>query len=122
MVRELGHKNELFTPIRYFFGNDEAYPLQNYHGCPEFEISNRESYTAANPRDLPMLTFHSNLEMEELAPIPNSHTLNYQELHPQLEDWAIFRSLPNLLFWDKKLLDIFKMCNSTIHRTPNFLE
>ena len=69
-----------------------------------------------------MLTFHSNLEMEELAPMNNEHTLDYQKLHPELEDWAIFRSLPNLLFWDKRLLDIFKLCNSSIHRTPKFLE
>ena len=123
-VAQKKHKNELFAPIDYYFGfgQEEVYPLQKYGGNPEFEITNRESYTTANPRDLPLMTFHSNLEMEELAPINNEHTIDYQKLHPELEDWAIFRSLPNLLFWDRKLLDIYKLCNTSLHRTPKFLE
>ena len=33
---------------------------------------------------------------DELLPMPNDHTLNYTELHYELERWSLFRALPLL--------------------------
>jgi hypothetical protein len=77
MVRDNEGNNEILSPSKYFFGNDEAYPLQNYTGNPEFEMFNREAFSASDPKEYPELTFMTNLPLNELAPIQNEYGLDY---------------------------------------------
>jgi len=38
--------------------------------------------------------------VNELPPIPSEHSLRYQEVHPEWEQWAVFRSLPDAMRFD----------------------
>jgi hypothetical protein len=38
--------------------------------------------------------------VNELHPLPSEYTYNYQEFHPELERWAIFRGLPMMMQYD----------------------
>jgi len=87
----------------YFERTDDYYPMQNYKGQPEFEMFNRMNFNVADQKDLPQLTFMSNIGVDELAPQHNDNTMDYQALHPELERWAIFRSLPTIMNYDRDL-------------------
>jgi hypothetical protein len=98
MVSDTDGKNELKRPVdAYFERSTEFFPMQNYTGQPEFEMFNRLNFNVANQADLPQLTFMSNIGVDELAPQHNDNTLDYQKFHPELERWAIFRSLPAIM-------------------------
>lgn len=77
MVRDADSMNEIKSPSMYYFDNDEMYPMQNYHGQPEFEMFNRESFNVADTNELPQLTFMSNTWVNELPPQHNDNTLDY---------------------------------------------
>jgi hypothetical protein len=46
--------------------------------------------------------------VNELHPVPTKYTNNYQELHPELERWTIFRGLPMMMKYDQALSQFFK--------------
>lgn len=85
--------------IADFLEANEAYPGQeyqeNYKGVPEFDIAEIENYNASEGK-MPFMRFHSHLKRDEVLPIPDQHTLNYQNLHWELERWTLFNQLPNL--------------------------
>jgi hypothetical protein len=101
MVQDGTALNEFLQPMPAMLEADDKYPMQGYTGQPEFELYERESYNVANDKDLPQLTYTSNTGVNELMPQHNDNTLDYQKLHPELERWAIFRSLPPLLNYEK---------------------
>lgn len=104
MVHDVDGKNEMKLAVgAYLEKNEDLYPMQNYKGQPEFEMYNRENYNVQTQDDLPQITFMSNITTDELAPQHNDNTLDYQKLHPELERWAIFRSLPQLMEYDRAL-------------------
>lgn len=90
--------------INDFLEANEAYPGQeyqeNYKGVPEFDIAEFENYNSASGR-LPFLRFHTHLKRDEVLPLPDQHTLNYQNIHWELERWTLFNQLPNLYKFDK---------------------
>ena len=97
MVRDMSENTEQKTPINYFLEEDEIYPLETYDGQPEFSIFERERYNVENDDELPSVTVSTNLAPNELAPVPSEHTLNYQQVHWELERWTIFRGLPLMM-------------------------
>ena len=85
MVRDMTENNELKTPYNYMVEEDEIYPCANFTGQPEFSVFERERYNVENDEELPSVTFTTNIGPNELAPLPSEHTLNYQEVHWELE-------------------------------------
>jgi hypothetical protein len=68
--------------------------------------------------DMPQMTFLSNTSLNELTPQHNDNTLEFQKLHPELERWAIFRSLPALLNYDKKIGELLKNIQTGLVTPP----
>ncbi len=82
----------------------------------------RENYNVSTTEELPQLTFMSNLAMNELAPQHNDNTMQYQDYHPELERWAIFRSLPAIINYDKQLGDLLKNYHLGQITVPKYTE
>ena len=97
------------------------YPMHKYDGLPEFELFNRENFNVQRDEDLPTITFMSNTRLNELAPQPSETPLEYQEYHPFLEDWAVFRLLPQVMHYDKKMNEFFKGINAGTYRIPDYI-
>jgi len=60
----------------------------------------------------------SNTGLNELAPQHNDNTLNYQNFHYELERWAIFRSLPQLMNYDRSMNELLKGMASGAVKVP----
>lgn len=75
----------------------------SYKGTPEFSLLNREEYNVEDDDLLPTLALTTNMDVNELRPLPSEHTLNYQHFHPELERWAIFRGLPMMMKYDQAM-------------------
>ena len=94
--------------IVHFQNDEELFPLMSYQGQPEFALFDREQYNVEEDDQLPCLSLTTNMGVNELHPLPSEFTYNYQEFHPELEKWAIFRGLPMMMQYDRSLLQFFK--------------
>jgi len=94
MTRDDTSSNEVKTPTTYFFEQDELYPMQNYDGAAEFELFDRDSFNVADSTEIPKVIFMSSTALNELAPQQSESTMSYHLYQPEIEKWAIFRSLP----------------------------
>jgi hypothetical protein len=121
MVRDMSENTEQKTPINYFLEEDEIYPLASYNGQPEFSIFERERYNVENDDELPSVTMSTNMGPNELAPLPSEHTLNYQQVHWELERWTVFRGLPQMMHYDQTMLNFFKGLRQGTLRVPDFV-
>ena len=54
------------------------------------------------------MSITTNLEVGELPPLPSEFTFNYQEFHPELEKWTVFRAMPMLMKYDRSVLNFGK--------------
>lgn len=121
MVSDTDGKNEVKNLIdSYFEKSEDLFTMENYKGQPEFEMFNRANYNVADQADLPQLTFMTNISKDELAPQHNDNTLDYQALHPELERWAIFRSLPQLMTYDRELGNLLLNMAIGAHKVPQY--
>jgi hypothetical protein len=100
MQKDESTRDETKNLITYMNDNQDFYSCANYSGAPEFDIFNRDLYNVENDDDLPSITLTTNMGVNELPPLPSEHTLNYQEFHPDLEKWTIFRGLPMMMKYD----------------------
>lgn len=121
MVRDLSENNEQKTPMNYFQEEDEIYPLATYQGQPEFSLIERERYNVENDEELPSVSVSTNLAVNELPPQPSEHTINYQEVHYELERWTIFRALPMMMHYDQVMVNFFKGLRNGTLRVPDFM-
>lgn len=121
VVRDQSDNIEHKNMINWFQNDEELYPLQNYHGIPEFAIFDREQYNVEDDDQLPELALTSNMGVNELHPLPTKYTNNYQELHPELERWTIFRGLPMMMKYDQALSQFFKGIQQGTLRIPDFV-
>ena len=87
--------------IAGFLSQNHLYEMEGYEGIAEFDVANFDQYQ--NTGRLPFLRFSSHIAKDELLPIPEKHTLDYSELHWELERWTLFKSLPNLINFDKNM-------------------
>jgi hypothetical protein len=60
--------------------------------------------------------------VDELYPQHNENTLNYQLLHPELERWALFRSLPPLLKYEKALTQTMQDIENGLKVVPKYTQ
>lgn len=116
------YSNEIKDEMEYFYEADEMYLGANFERPPEWEISTRSSYTVSNEEDLGATTFTSLLEIHELAPQTMENVLNYNHYHTQQEPWAIFRSLPLLVRYDKLTVEWFKGLQNGTLFIPQFMK
>jgi hypothetical protein len=121
MVRDMSENTEQKTPLSYFVEEDELYPLASYQGQPEFSVFERERYHVENDDELPSVSLSTNLAPNELPPMPNEHTLNYQEVHYELERWSIFRGLPMMMKFDQVMVNYLKGLRQGTIRVPDFM-
>lgn len=121
MVRDMSENIEQKTPLNYFVEEDEIYPMSNYSGQPEYAIFERDKYNVENDDELPSVSMSSNLAVNELPPLPSEHTLNYQEVHYELERWTIFRGLPMLMQYDQAMNNFFNGVRQGTLRVPDFM-
>lgn len=92
--------------------------MQTYEGQPEFELLNRANFNVEDDSEMPQITYLSNTQLNELAPQQNEKFFKYQEYQPLIEDWAIFRQLPQIMRFDKIMNDQFKgVANGTVRVT-----
>jgi|LakMenEpi03Aug12_release.lakeMendotaPanAssembly.Ray.scaffolds.fasta_scaffold110751_1 hypothetical protein len=99
----------------HFFEADEPYPMSNVKTQPEWEIFDRDNFNVTNQDDLPAVTFTSMMDENELAPQTTDNVINYWHYHAEQEPWAIFRALPELVKYDKAMIEMFKgMQNGTL--------
>lgn len=88
---------------------------------PEFDVAEFENYNAASGR-LPFLRFHSHLKRDEMLPLPEQHTLNYQALHWELERWTLFNQLPNLYKFDQSVRSLVSQMAAGTVTVPDYLK
>ena len=121
MTKDETEKTENKTMITYFLSEDELYPLQKYDGQPEFSIFDKSQYNVKFEEEMPALTFHTNIGVNDLLPVPPEFTLVYQDVHWELEKWSIFRTLPLMMKYDQVMRNFFKgMANGTL-KMPDFV-
>jgi hypothetical protein len=63
----------------------------------------------------------TNLGVNELPALPSEFTLNYQDVHYELERWTIFRGLPMLMHYDQAMNNFFKGLRQGTLRVPDFM-
>ena len=68
-------------------------------------LQQKENFKRKEGENGPYVNFMSNLGPRELSPISPDAPLMYQDLHYNLESWSVFRLLPQLLHWEKAMLD-----------------
>jgi hypothetical protein len=93
-----------------WMNRDEMYPMEDYrndNGIAEFDIADYSKYEISAGK-MPFLRFHSQTRAEEILPFPDEHTLDYSEIHWQLERWSLFQTLPNLMKFDKNAMTLLK--------------
>ena len=90
----------------YFFSADEKFSkLEDFDCRPEFMLQQKENFKRKEGENGPEVNFMSNMGPRELSPISPDAPLMYQDLHYNLESWQIFRLLPQLLHWEKGIID-----------------
>ena len=94
--------------------------MEGYDGIPEFDISDRTKWDMSRGEKLPFLRFHSHIAEDELLPIPDEHTLNYQQVHWELERWSIFKALPTLINWDRNVHSMIDQIKNGHIKAPDF--
>lgn len=67
-----------------------------------------DQFTSKNEDDKLSLTYSTNSRVHDLPPMPAEHTDMHYNFQYQQERWAIFRSLPLLMKYDKTMLDYMK--------------
>jgi len=75
--------------------------MQGYRGAAEFDLVDRNKYDLKLPGQLPHVRFSSHIGAEELLPFPDTHTLDHNKIHWELERWTLFTALPKLMEFDK---------------------
>ena len=89
----------------YFFGSDEKFnKLEDFDGRPEFMLQHKENFKRKEHERVEV-NFLSNQGPKELSPISPDMPMMYQDIHYNLESWTIFRLLPQLLHWEKGMID-----------------
>ena len=121
-VRDTSERTEVHHMASHFLVTDELYPLQHYVGSPEFAILERDKYNVEKDEDLPAVAVSSNMKPDELPPMPYDHTYNYQEFHPELEKWALFRAFPMLKKYDNAMVHFFKQLSQGTLFVPDVLK
>ena len=59
---------------------------------------------------------------DELLPLPNDHTMRYQELNFELERYSLFRALPLLVQSDRQIMDLVHKIQNGLIQVPNFIK
>lgn len=69
---------------------------------------------------MPDIEITSNIGPNELGPIQPNAPLMYQKLHRDLENWSIYRLLPQLIQFDRALNSHLTNVQKGLTRVPDF--
>ena len=116
-----------FTPtigkslMDYYYEQDELYPMQNLEPeiLPQFAIYNKDLYRDVDG-NVPDLAFTSVMGVDELGPLPPDAPQMYQRLHENLENWSIFRLMPQMLAYDKAMTDHLRNTARGLKAIPDY--
>lgn len=81
----------------------------------------RDQYNVKFEEELPAISYHTNIGVNELLPVPPDYTLDYQSVHWELERWSIFRSLPQMMNYDNSMNTFFKGLLDGTTRVPDYM-
>ena len=105
----------------YFFGSDEKFnKLEDFDGRPEFMLQQKENFKRKEFEKGPEVNFLSNQGPKELSPISPDMPMMYQDIHYNLESWTIFRLLPQLLHWEKAIIDFHSNVAKGLAIVPDY--
>lgn len=99
--------------------DDEAFPMANYKGIPEFDIADIDQYEEPVDGKYPHMRFYSNKPDDEPLPLPPEHTLRYHDFMYELERWDVFNALPKMISYDKNLLETYNQIQSGLVKVPS---
>lgn len=101
---------------------EELFDMQHYDGVPEFDMTDHFKYDHSLPGKMPALRFHTQIDQDELLPMPEDHTLRYSELHYEIERWSLFKTLPMIMEFDQDVRSMInKMASGTVP-IPDFVK
>jgi hypothetical protein len=128
-IRNTKKENEerKFTPtigkslMDYYYEQDELYPMQNLEPeiLPQFAIYNKDLYRDMDG-NVPDLAFTSVMGVDELGPLPPDAPQMYQRLHENLENWSIFRLMPQMLAYDKAMTSHLRNTARGLKAIPDY--
>lgn len=121
IVREDSSKVEILSKNMAIIEDDDNYVAKNAVGPVEFALTDQDSYKVEEETDLPSVMLQSELAVNELPILPNDHTYNYQEVHYELERYAIFRSLPYMLQFNDKHKELLMGFATGRIKAPDFM-
>jgi len=55
-------------------------------------------------------------------PVPEHFTLDYKDVHWELERWSIFTSLPEIIKYDARLVDIMNDIRYNKVKIPDYMK
>lgn len=88
---------------------------------PEFELAEDEKYNVQNEDEMPSISYSTHLSPHELTPLPATHGLDYQKVHYELENWTMFRTLPQMMHYDQSMTNLIKGLNNGLIKIPDWL-
>ena len=56
-----------------------------------------------------------------MLPLPEQYTLDYTQVHWELERWTLFNSLPNLVKFDGQIRNLIKQISTGHIKVPDYL-
>lgn len=113
--------NEEKTHVEYFFEHgDEAFPMANYEGAPEFDIFPVENYNVKDESEIPQITFKTNQGTDELGPEMDRNNVHYQRYIWDMEPWTIFRTLPSVIHYDNTMQTFFRQVQQGLVQIPDY--
>ena len=91
--------------IDVFTNRDPADPFEQHDFIPEFAMFDKANFQTQEGIRNPELTFQSNTGPNELPPMQPDCPMDYEKVHFDLEKWSVYRLLPQLLKWDRAMMD-----------------
>ena len=98
------------TIIDHYFDQDELYPMQNLEDPdirPQHALMYQDTYRDKDG-SVPKVDFISTIGTNELGPIQPNEPYMYQRLHYGLENWTMFRLLPQIIEFDTTINKWFR--------------
>lgn len=110
-----------YKPVDRYLDTDELYPnLTNYEGRVEFAMFSKKNFDLSENGETPELTFQSDTGPNDLPPINPDTPFQYQEVHPMLEGWAVYRLLPQLLKYDRTWIEFMTNVHKGMAVCPSY--
>jgi len=109
--------------MNYYFNEDELYPMQNY--TDDFgpqEIMFEKERIRLKDGTLPEFHIHTTTGPNELGPLQPNMPLWYDKVHYGLENWTMYRMLPQMILYDRALTQHLRNVGTGLMTVPNYVD